>query len=1356
MSRLLIAIPARVRSAAGLAFAAVFTVAAALAVPGAVWAQTLTWTGATNGAWDTTTANWGGTASVFSNGATVTFDDTASGTTGVTTAAAVSPAGTVTINNATKTYALSGSGGLSGTLNLTKLGTGALTLSNSNAFTGTTTLRGGTTTLAGSGVVAATGVGFTAIASSAGDSATLVVKDSARLTTNGNFYVGNLAGANGTVLMQSGTLEHVGGFFRVGSDGNGTLNQSGGLITLTAAGVLPTVGRFSTSTSSMTISSGTFQLTGSNSVLQVGAAGSGSLTVSGNGLVDTGTSSGTTLRIVAQIAQGTGVVNLDGGTIRTRQVDTTGTGAASSTFNFNGGTLVALTSNASYLQGLTAANVRGGGARIDTNGNPITIAQRLLDGGGGGGLTKLGAGTLTLSASNTYTGTTTISGGVLSANQSNALGAGGSITLAGGTLQYTAASAGQDWASRFKNSAAAIALDTNGQNISLAGAIDNTNVGGLTKLSSGTLTLTGNNTYTGATTVNGGALVLGGNGALTSNLIVGDPAGSAGTVFITGGTVAVSGGFFRIGVSGSGTLNQSGGLVTFSNAAALPTIGRLAGSTGQMTVSSGTFRLTNSNSAIQVGADLGSNGTLTVSGNGLIDTGTSSGNVLRIIALNGQGTGVVNLDGGTIRTQQVDTTGTGAASSTFNFNGGTLVALSSNATFLQGLTAANVKAGGALIDTNGNTITIAQTLLDSGTGSLAKLGAGVLTLTGNNTYLGSTTISTGTLSVGNGGSSGSLAGNIVNNATVVFHRSNDSTYAGGISGAGVVTKLGAGSLALAGTFANTGRLSTGPGAGTVAITGSAGFTNAGGGATLSTGGGTVLVESGGTLSFAGGWNNVEDATLTVKGTLLSDGDINLGDFGASRTLATLNVSGTAAQSSGGLFVGTKNNAYTVVNQTAGSSQFGAVAIGGYSAQQLGVVNLSGGVLGAGAVTMTSTGANAVVMNLNGGTLALSSLTNNVAGSGANAVNFNGGTLQAQGTLTLPSTLQVFVNSGSATTIDTNGNAVTISAPILAASGNGVVSIPITSAGSGYLQAPGVVLSGGGGSGATAVATVTNGTISGITITNPGRGYTSAPTATLVGDATALGYSSVATLGSGVLGANVATGGLTKLGAGSLTLAGTSTYTGQTLVSAGSLVVDGSLTGGVAVAAGGTLAGSGSVGGVLSGAGLVAPGNSPGILTASSVDPTSSMAFAFELTGTAPAYGSPTNSVNDVLWLTGGTPFTQSLTSANAVSLYLTPAAADAGTVTGGFFTAGQVDFLTGIQGAAFSYFVQDPAGTFSYGGQTYKTLSQYDPAKSVTISTVAANGGQVMQLVVVPEPGAVVLAGMGAAVGVWMVRRRKA
>ena len=87
------------------------------------------------------------------------------------------------------------------------------------------------------------------------------------------------------------------------------------------------------------------------------------------------------------------------------------------------------------------------------------------------------------------------------------MGVGGDITFGGGTLQYTAASAATDWAARFKNSTAAIELDTNGRNVTLAGIIDATNTAGLTKSGTGTLTLSAANAYVGATTVNGGTLL---------------------------------------------------------------------------------------------------------------------------------------------------------------------------------------------------------------------------------------------------------------------------------------------------------------------------------------------------------------------------------------------------------------------------------------------------------------------------------------------------------------------------------------------------------------------------------------------------------------------------------------------------------------------------------------------------------------------------------------------------------------------------------------------------------------------------------------------------------------------------------
>jgi autotransporter-associated beta strand protein len=95
----------------------------------------------------------------------------------------------------------------------------------------------------------------------------------------------------------------------------------------------------------------------------------------------------------------------------------------------------------------------------------------------------------------------------------------------------------------------------------------------------------------------------------------------------------------------------------------------------------------------------------------------------------------------------------------------------------------------------------------SGAGGLAlNGGSGTLTLTGSNSYSGGTVVSAGTLQIGSGGTSGVIAGNITNGGTLIFNRSDDLTYADSISGAGVVTKLGAGILTLSGSNASTGTL----------------------------------------------------------------------------------------------------------------------------------------------------------------------------------------------------------------------------------------------------------------------------------------------------------------------------------------------------------------------------------------------------------------------------------------------------------------------------------------------------------------------------------------------------------------------
>ncbi|MGV3533255.1 MAG: beta strand repeat-containing protein [Chthoniobacteraceae bacterium] len=114
--------------------------------------------------------------------------------------------------------------------------------------------------------------------------------------------------------------------------------------------------------------------------------------------------------------------------------------------------------------------------------------------------------------------------------------------------------------------------------------------------------------------------------------------------------------------------------------------------------------------------------------------------------------GTINLNGGTLTARFLQK-GAGAVTSILNLNGGTLQASTSSQTaFLTGLGRTNVRDGGAVIDSNGRNITIAQALEHSNIsgdaatdGGLVKLGLGTLTLSGTNTYNGGTVIEEGAL-----------------------------------------------------------------------------------------------------------------------------------------------------------------------------------------------------------------------------------------------------------------------------------------------------------------------------------------------------------------------------------------------------------------------------------------------------------------------------------------------------------------------------------------------------------------------------------------------------------------------------------
>ncbi|MEO5716502.1 MAG: autotransporter-associated beta strand repeat-containing protein [Luteolibacter sp.] len=246
---------------------------------------------------------------------------------------------------------------------------------------------------------------------------------------------------------------------------------------------------------------------------------------------------------------------------------------------------------------------------------------------------------------------------------------------------------------------------------------------------------------------------------------------ASGTATISGGTMNV-GTWAVVGRSGNntatGTLTVNGGIVNVRTAGGGNgdlEIGTFDAATGAVNISSGFLNLY-SNSGIIVGAaNSTANNSLTQSG-GVVtfysDAGTTVGGTGTLtLGRNvgyGQGTGAntYNLSGGTLVVPKIDRSST-AGSGTFNFNGGTLKAAGASTTFMQGLTAANVQANGALIDTNGFDVTIAQPLLAGG-GGLVKSGGGTLTLPGANTYTGATSVGAGTLN---------LTGSLANTAVTV-------------------------------------------------------------------------------------------------------------------------------------------------------------------------------------------------------------------------------------------------------------------------------------------------------------------------------------------------------------------------------------------------------------------------------------------------------------------------------------------------------------------------------------------------------------------------------------------------------------
>ena len=230
-----------------------------------------------------------------------------------------------------------------------------------------------------------------------------------------------------------------------------------------------------------------------------------------------------------------------------------------------------------------------------------------------------------------------------------------------------------------------------------------------------------------------------------------------------------------------------------------------------------------------------------------------------------------------------DDLGTLVLSGTDTYTGGTVIAggtLQIGDGGTTGSVVGDIADDAALTFDRSDSFTYAGVI--SGTGALTKQGAGTLTLSGDSPFTGITTISGGTLKIGDGGTTGSLAGDIVDDAALIFERSDALTYAGVISGTGELSKQGAGTLTLSGDSPLSGPTTVG--AGTLVVDGSLAHSpfTIQSGATLAGGGtvGDLTVDAGGTvapglvtpittLSVAGDVSFASGSTLAV--TVLPDG-----------------------------------------------------------------------------------------------------------------------------------------------------------------------------------------------------------------------------------------------------------------------------------------------------------------------------------------------------------------------------------------------------------------------------------------------------------------------------------------------------
>jgi fibronectin-binding autotransporter adhesin len=676
----------------------------------------------------------------------------------------------VDVTNVADTLNLVGS--VSGQGSLTKNGAGLLRLSSANSYSGGSTLSGGTLEIAhdealGTGTLAVNGTAT--LRAGAADLVTtnpINIGANAALIVDAATNVLRLSGAIGSTNATGGLVKAGPGTLALGDSntytGPTTINEGALAVSTLADGGSPSgIGQSTNAAANLVIDGGALRYLGA------GANTDRLFTIGANG--------------ATLDASGTGPVNL------------TNPGA----LEFPGAAqtpLLTLTGSNTGANTLTAA--------IGNNGVFATS------------LNKTGPGTWLLAGTNTFTGETAISEGLLALgnplalqrstlNYNNQGGVLGFDVLDRATLGGLSGSQNLELANAFAG-AVALTVGANNANTTYEGVLSG--FGSLIKTGTGVLNLSGKSTFSGPATISGGVLRVLTTDALspTTAITVNNPGGlqlsdgvilnssitaavganeflnipDASATAVVGGNLSVAGGGnqFRLGIAGAGaTLNVTGG-INIPNAGSIVFLTRgnivFAGDATINSVPGITF----GRSAQALDVSFRENTVANISGGGDFGGGQANPSITMTIQDNASvsfGGGLdlnassaatnqttLNLNGGSLTAAAIFKNSLGSTQLTaVNFNGGVLRAGSSSTTFLpawNGLTA-NVQSGGAKIDTNGFDITIAQPLVRdpivSTDGGLTKSGIGTLNLAGNNQYNGPTQVTAGFLVV-----SGTLTG----------------------------------------------------------------------------------------------------------------------------------------------------------------------------------------------------------------------------------------------------------------------------------------------------------------------------------------------------------------------------------------------------------------------------------------------------------------------------------------------------------------------------------------------------------------------------------------------------------------------